>query len=71
MTKQAIFGALCGSLDEQGFDDDDGRLQQDADAITRLHVRGLLTESAVHSARKKLAKQLLPKRSAAQSSKRK
>ncbi len=51
------FGALAPPLIEQVPELaalDALKFQQDADAITRLAVRGLLTEAEVHRARQRL-----------------
>lgn len=55
------FGALSPSvweqLSEQGFTADEKDLKhwdQDAQAITRLHLRGMLTDSQKQAAQKKL-----------------
>lgn len=50
------FGCLVPSLSDQGWDDDEGHFQDDADAIARLHVRGFLTETEVRKARARLGK---------------
>lgn len=52
------FGALVPSLTEQGFDDEDGHLQSDVDAIARLSVRGLLSASETDKARRRVIKRL-------------
>jgi hypothetical protein len=54
------FGATCKPLCQQvGVKNDDiDRLQLLADAITRLHIAGILSESQCHSARHKLLKQI-------------
>jgi hypothetical protein len=57
---QVRLGAMSPSLREQGFDDEDGRLQEDAAAIARLHVRGLLTATETRNAERRLVKRLLP-----------
>lgn len=56
-------GALATRLRNQihpdAISDKDLRpFQADADAVTRLSVRGLLTEAQVYAARKKLVKRL-------------
>ncbi len=68
MSKEKLllsFGAMAPSLDRQlesvGLDCDFKRLahyQADADAITRLAIRGLLPDSAVKTARKRLVRAL-------------
>lgn len=62
---ELVFGAVCPSIAEQlagvdhGIDPTAlGHAQFDADAITRLVVRGLIPDSAAHSARKKLLKRI-------------
>lgn len=63
MSIDIAFGALCPPLSEQlpagvipveTLD----HLQRDADAITRLAVRGLLTAVQVHAARSKLVEKI-------------
>ena len=58
--KTVLFGALAPSLREQGWDDDGGLLQQDADAISRLYVRNLISQSVVEKAHRKIVKRLRP-----------
>ena len=60
------FGALVPNIGQQLFDvgivPNGASLkhwQKDADAIVRLNIRGLLTDSAVHVARQKLMKQII------------
>lgn len=70
---QIDFGALTldlrRQLTDQGLHVPDtaalDRLQCDVDAITRLWIRGLLTHSAAHAARKKAMKALKALRPAA------
>ena len=52
---QISFGALSPKLSEQipGLPE---QYDRDAEAITRLLVRGILTESETHKARKRLIK---------------
>lgn len=59
------FGAMAPSIKEQikeqGFKIDPtdcAHLQKDAEAITRLRIRGLLTDSACKSAHDKLFKKI-------------
>ncbi len=66
MQLQIDFGAMAPKLKEQikAADlkaDSDGieHCQKDADALTRLAVRGLLPDSAVRNGRKKLMKHIL------------
>ena len=53
-------GALCPDLKEQGWDDENGHLQKDADAISRLRIRGILSEPEARRARDRLVKRLKP-----------
>ena len=53
-------GALCPDLKEQGWDDENGHLQKDADAISWLAVRGILTTAEATRARDRLVKRLKP-----------
>jgi hypothetical protein len=68
MPVSIVFGATANSLAKQfgRHGTDVGRWQKDADAITRLLIRGLISESAGRAARKKLlriiAKAEAPKR---------
>ena len=59
---QIELGALAPSLIEQlaGHVDAEklARLDADADAITRLYVRGYLAPSAIEKARKRLVKEI-------------
>lgn len=62
---QIHFGALVPSIAEQlakaklkASPKDVLHWQKDADAIVRLNVRGLLTDSATRAARKKLVKKM-------------
>jgi hypothetical protein len=57
---RVAFGATCKPLCQQvGVKNDDiDRLQLLADAITRLRIAGVLSESQCHSARNKLGKQI-------------
>lgn len=59
------FGALCDpietQLNKQGFvlnKDDSERFQKIADAITRLHLHGIIPDSIVYNCHKKLMKQI-------------
>lgn len=59
------FGALCKPIDEQlnkqGFslnEKDSKRFQMIADAITTLHLHGILPDSIVHKSHQKLMKQI-------------
>lgn len=59
------FGALSPTIAEQldeagvGYDEDKiDHCNRDAYAISRLQVRGLLTESQAHGARKKVLKKI-------------
>lgn len=63
MSVDISFGALCppladqlpaGTIPAETLD----HLQRDADAITRLAVRGLLTDAQIHAARSKLVKKI-------------
>ena len=59
--KQIHFGAFAPKLSEQGFADliDANKLehlQKDADAISRLSVRGIIPDSVVGKARERLGK---------------
>lgn len=50
-------GTVADQLTEQGFAFDAGQAehwQKDSDAITRLHLRGFITDAAAHRARQKL-----------------
>lgn len=58
-----VFGAISPSIQKQLAKQRikislSPHWQKDADAISRLYVRGLLTDSQVHSARGKLLKQI-------------
>ncbi len=55
---QVRFGAMAPSLIEQGFDDMDGHLQKDIDAITRLAIRGAITNAMAVRAEKWVVKML-------------
>lgn len=57
---QVRLGALCPTVKEQGFVDEDGHLQRDAEEILRLYVRGYLSESQRTAAEKKLVSRLTP-----------
>lgn len=57
---QVRLGALVPTLTEQGFLDEDGHLQKDAEAITRLSVRGILTQAETEKAYKRPVKKLVP-----------
>ena len=66
MHLQIDFGAMAPKIAEQitavGLTaDKDGiaHCQKDADALTRLAVRGLLPDSAIRNGRKKLMKHIL------------
>jgi hypothetical protein len=66
MKLELHFGALVPNLGQQLFDagvivsgTDIKHWQKDADAIVRLNLRGLLTDSAMHSARQKLMKKIV------------
>jgi hypothetical protein len=54
------FGVLSEPLKQQipNLKDDGGHLQKDADAISRLSVRGMLTEKETKRARDRLAKHI-------------
>ena len=56
----AMSDSLTDQFKSQGFEPpkDIDHFQKDADAITRLKIRGLLTDSQSDSARKKLMKEL-------------
>ena len=60
MSIKIYFGALCEPVAEQlGINEHIAEpWQKDADAITRLVVRGLLTDSETHRARKRLIKMM-------------
>lgn len=63
MTLQIVFGALSESiakqLSAQGYRLKSSALyQKDADAITRLLIRGLIPESQANDARKRLMKSI-------------
>ena len=47
-------GMLSKQLKEQGWDDDNGHFQRDADALSRLAVRNLISQSVSNKARDKL-----------------
>jgi hypothetical protein len=51
------FGAMCPKLSEQ-IDGLPEEFDRDADAITRLIIRGFLSESVATSCRKKLVKNI-------------
>jgi len=60
------FGALCPSIAEQLIEqgvvtipDDINHFQEDADAVTRLVIRGLITDSQASAARRKLLKKIV------------
>lgn len=57
-----VLGALAPSLSEQldGYlpADDLEHLDKDADAITRLYIRGLMTKTRADAARGKLCKEI-------------
>ena len=55
-----LFGALCPPLHKQlGVDPADVRVwQKDADAITRLSVRGLIPPRVAEQARKRVLRQI-------------
>jgi hypothetical protein len=60
------FGALCPSIAEQlieqgvvAIPDEINHFQGDADAITRLMFRGMLSDSQAHTARQKLLKKIV------------
>ena len=60
------FGALCPSIAEQLIEqgvvtipDEINHFQKDADATTRLLIRGLLTDSQTRSARQKLINKIV------------
>lgn len=62
---ELVFGAVCPSIAEQltGIDhginpEALGHAQFDADAITRLSIRGLIPDSAARLARQKLLKRI-------------
>jgi hypothetical protein len=58
-----VYRAQNGLIIGIGVDrpnDEDGRLQEDAAAIARLHVRGLLTATETRNAERRLVKRLLP-----------
>lgn len=57
------FGALSPPLKEQlreyVFNEDEiDILQEDIDAINRLHIKGMLTDSATQAAEKKIIKKI-------------
>jgi hypothetical protein len=57
------FGATAPRLADQSIramidKDDLGHFQRDADAIVRLHIRGLMTDEQADAARKKLLKRM-------------
>jgi len=54
------FGALCDPIKKQiGFDSEVIKhCQKDADAVTRLLIRGLMTESSGRVARNRIAKHI-------------
>lgn len=58
--RSVSLGALAPDLIEQGWDDENGQLQMDADAISRLVVRGFLTSNEARRARDRLVKRLRP-----------
>jgi hypothetical protein len=63
LTLKIELGALCPSLKEQlaelVIDDAElALLDQDADAITRLHIRGLIPEAVAMNARRKLVRKI-------------
>ena len=64
MNVNIIFGALSPNIETQlssqglTFNGNVEALQNDIDAITRLAVRGLLTDSAINAARKKIMKNI-------------
>lgn len=53
-TREIRMGAMSPSLVTQGVHDPAGHLQADAEAITRLLVRGLLTKREADTARRRL-----------------
>lgn len=53
-------GPMAPTLTEQGFHDPDGLLQQDAEAIRRLYIRGLLPRGEMVKAEQRLVKNLKP-----------
>lgn len=55
-----IIGGTAPSLKEQGFDDEDGHLQKDVDAIIRLVARGIITGKERTNAEKRLVRKLKP-----------
>jgi hypothetical protein len=66
MTLNLAFGALAEPLAKQLAKaqvviekNDLMRLQRDADALVRVHIGGLLTDSELRRARKKLMKKIL------------
>ena len=54
------FGAMSDPIKKQiGFDSVDVKhIQKDADAVTRLVIRGIITDSQANQARTKLAKRI-------------
>lgn len=61
---EIVFGAVCDPIDkqlrEQGHPLKTASVfQKDADALTRLAVRGLLTDAQVRQARKKLLRRIV------------
>lgn len=66
MHLQLYFGASAQKIIDQiiaaGLTADKDRIknyQKDADALTRISVRGLLPDSAIHNGRKKLMKNII------------
>jgi len=55
---QVRLGGDSGTLVEQGFDDQDGHLQRDVDAINRLYVRGYISAGQRQTANQRLIKKL-------------
>ena len=62
---ELYFGALCDSiksqLSKQGFvlnEKDNERFQKIADAITTLHLHGIIPDSITYNCHKKLMKQI-------------
>ena len=58
---QVRLGPLAPSITDQGFKDSDGHYQKDAEAIARLSVRGVITQSERSKAERRLIKNLKPK----------
>ncbi len=56
------FGAMAEPIDAQVPElsrENADRLQRDAEAITRLHVRGLLTDTETRNSRRRFMKELM------------